>query len=96
MACLSSTFLSLSAMSSPTCLLMVAVLGPLSCCTDSLFIPTSRHLLSLQPLHWFLWVLSTLHRVEVEEAPWFLHGYSLPRRMVRLKKPAQPSQAKMP
>merc|ERR1712130_717070 len=34
---LGSAFLSLSAISSPTCLRMVALLGPLSCCTDSLF-----------------------------------------------------------
>ena len=91
---LGSAFLSLSAISSPTCLRMVALLGPLSCCTDSLFMPTSRHLLNLQPLHWFLWVLSTLHKEPV--LCWFLQGYSRPLRMVRLKKPAHPSQAKIP
>ena len=91
---LDSAFLSLSAISSPTCLRMVAVLGPLSCCTDSLFMPTSRHLLRRQPLHWFLWVLSTLQRDPV--LCWFLQGYSLPLLIVLLKNPAHPSQAKIP
>ena len=48
---------------SSICFLMVAFLGPLSCCTASLFIPTSTHRLSLHPLHWLRCVLSITHCV---------------------------------
>ena len=63
------------------CLLSVEFLGPLSCCTASLFMPTERHRLSLQARHWFLWVLSTT------QAPSLLalHTYWRLRRMERCK-----------
>ena len=39
--------------------LRVEFLGPLSCWTASLFMPTSAHLFKRHALHWLRWVLST-------------------------------------
>ena len=45
---------------SDICRRRVEFLGPLSCWTASLFIPTLTHLLRRQARHWFLCVLSTM------------------------------------
>ena len=42
-------------------LVTLGFLGPLSCCTASLFMELSKHFLSLQARHWLRWVLSMGH-----------------------------------
>lgn len=79
-------------MSIAICRRSVELRGPRSFCTASLFIPTSKHLRKRHALHWFRCVLSTIQSPSDLD----LHTQFRSRRIDRLKKPAQPSQAKMP
>ena len=69
-------------------LLTLGFLGPLSCCTASLFMLLSKHFFSLQARHWFRCVLSMGHfPFRSAEA---LQVYTRPLWIDRLKKPEQP------
>lgn len=57
-----------------------------------MFMEDSKHFLSLQALHWFLWVLSMGHLPL--KSPWALHVYTRLRWMLRLKNPEHPAKKK--